>query len=43
MTGPLSRQIEGQLRLERTMRDLMGPLPQPTEDEIVRLYKAQRA
>jgi peptidyl-prolyl cis-trans isomerase C len=42
-TGPLARQIEGQLRLQRTMRDLMGPLPQPTEDEIVRLYKAQRA
>ena len=27
---------------ERTLRDLMGPLPQPTEDEIARLYKAQR-
>ena len=26
---PLSRQIEGQMRLQRTMRDLMGPLPQP--------------
>jgi peptidyl-prolyl cis-trans isomerase C len=39
---PLSRQIEGQMRLQRTMRDLMGPLPQPTEDEIGRLYQAQR-
>jgi parvulin-like peptidyl-prolyl isomerase len=38
----LSRQIEAQLRLDRTMRDLMGPVPQPTEDEIARLYKAQR-
>jgi peptidyl-prolyl cis-trans isomerase C len=40
--APLARQIEAHLRLQRTMRDLMGPLPQPTEDEIVRLYKAQR-
>jgi len=40
--GPLSRQIEGQLRLQRTLRDLMGPLPPPTEDEILRLYQAQR-
>ena len=40
--GPLARQIEGQLRLERTLRDLMGPLPEPTEDEIARVYKAQR-
>jgi peptidyl-prolyl cis-trans isomerase C len=40
--GPLSKQIEGQLRLERTVRDLMGPLPEPTEDEIVGLYNAQR-
>jgi peptidyl-prolyl cis-trans isomerase C len=40
--APLSRQIEAQLRLQQTMRDLVGPLPKPTEDEIVRLYKAQR-
>jgi hypothetical protein len=40
--GPLARQIEGQLRLQRTMRDLMGPLGEPTEDEIASLYKAQR-
>jgi PPIC-type PPIASE domain len=40
--APLSRQIEAQLRLQRTMRDLMGPLSKPSEDEIVRLYKAQR-
>lgn len=40
--GPLARQIEGQQRLQRTMRDLMGPLPEPTEDEIVRLYQARR-
>jgi peptidyl-prolyl cis-trans isomerase C len=40
--GPLARQIEGQLRLQRTVRDLTGPLPQPTEEEIARLYKAQR-
>jgi PPIC-type PPIASE domain len=40
--GPLTRQIEGQLRLQRTMRDLMGPLGEPTEDEIASLYKAQR-
>jgi hypothetical protein len=40
--GPLSRQIEMHLRLERTMRELMGPLPQPTEDEIARLYQARR-
>jgi peptidyl-prolyl cis-trans isomerase C len=40
--APLSRQIEGQLRLERTLRDLMGPLPEPTPDEIVRLYEARR-
>jgi parvulin-like peptidyl-prolyl isomerase len=41
-TAPLARQIEGQLRLERTLRDLMGPLPEPTEDEIVSLYQARR-
>jgi peptidyl-prolyl cis-trans isomerase C len=40
--GPLARQIEGQLRLQRTMHELMGPLPQPTEDEIAGLYKEQR-
>ena len=40
--GPLARQIEGRLRLERTLRDLMGPVPQPTEDEIAGLYEAQR-
>jgi hypothetical protein len=40
--GPLSRQIEGQLRLQRTMRELMGPVPEPTEDEIARVYKAGR-
>jgi len=40
--GPLSRQIEAQLRIQRTMRELMGPLPEPTDDEIARLYKAQR-
>jgi len=39
---PLSRQIEGRLRLQRTMRDLIGPLPQPTEDEILRFYQARR-
>jgi parvulin-like peptidyl-prolyl isomerase len=41
-TAPLARQIEGQLRLERTLRDLMGPLPEPSEDEIVSLYTARR-
>lgn len=41
--APLSRQIEAQVRLERTMRDLMGPIPPPTEDEIARIYKARRA
>jgi parvulin-like peptidyl-prolyl isomerase len=41
-TAPLARQIEGQLRLERTLRDLMGPLPEPTEDEIASLYQARR-
>lgn len=40
--GPLARQIEGQLRLERTMRELMGPLAQPTDGEIARLYQARR-
>ncbi|MGA2592064.1 MAG: peptidylprolyl isomerase [Bryobacteraceae bacterium] len=40
--GPLQRQIEGQLRLQRTMHELMGPLPEPTDDEIARFYKAQR-
>jgi len=40
--GPLARQIEGQLRLQRTLRDLMGPLPQPTEEQIAELYKARR-
>src|SRR5208283_1225757 len=40
--APLSRQIEAQLRLERALRDLIGPLPPPTHDEIARLYKAQR-
>ena len=40
--GPLARQIEGQLRLDRTLRELMGPLPQPTDEEIVRLYEARR-
>jgi len=41
--GPLSRQIEAQLRLDRAMRDLMGPLPPPTDEEIRLLYKTQRA
>lgn len=40
--APLARQIEGRLRLDRTMHDLMGPVAPPTDDEIVRLYKAQR-
>jgi len=40
--APLARQIEGQLRLERTLRDLMGPLAQPAEDEIEAFYKANR-
>lgn len=40
--GPLQREIEGQLRLRRTMHELMGPLPSPTDDEIARFYKAQR-
>ena len=40
--GPLQRQIEGQLRLQRTLHDLMGPLPPPTDEEIARFYKAQR-
>jgi peptidyl-prolyl cis-trans isomerase C len=40
--GPLSREIEGQLRLQRTMRELMGPTPEPAEDEIVRVYNAGR-
>lgn len=38
----LARQIEAQLRLDRAMRELMGPLPQPTEDEIAGLYKTYR-
>lgn len=38
----LWRGIDGQLRLQRTLADLMGPLPEPTEEEIVRLYNAQR-
>lgn len=41
-TSPLSRQIEAQLRLQRTLRDLMGLLPEPTEEEIAGLYQAQR-
>jgi peptidyl-prolyl cis-trans isomerase C len=41
--APLARQVEAQLRLERTMRDLMGPVQPPTEDEIAKLYIAQRA
>lgn len=41
--GPLARQIEAQLRLDRTLRELIGPVPEPTEDEIARLYKAHRA
>src|ERR1700733_9177990 len=40
--GPLARQIEGQLRLERTRRDLTGPLAQPAEDEIEKFYKTNR-
>jgi peptidyl-prolyl cis-trans isomerase C len=40
--GPLARQIEGQLRIQRTLRDLIGPLPEPSDDEITRFYKAQR-
>jgi hypothetical protein len=42
-TGPLYRQIEAHLRLERTMGDVIGALPQPTEAEIARVYNAQRA
>lgn len=42
-TGPLYRQIEAHLRLERTMGDLIGALPQPAEAEIARFYNAQRA
>jgi peptidyl-prolyl cis-trans isomerase C len=38
----LSRQIEAQLRLHRTMRDLMDPLAQPTEEEIAAVYKTHR-
>jgi peptidyl-prolyl cis-trans isomerase C len=40
--GPLRRQIEGQLRLQRTMRELTGPLEKPTDAEIARFYQAQR-
>jgi peptidyl-prolyl cis-trans isomerase C len=40
--SPLARQIEGALRLRRTLRDLMGPLPEPAEDEIAAFYQAQR-
>jgi len=40
--APLARQIEAQLRLQRTLHELMGPLPQPTDDEIARLYKSRR-
>jgi peptidyl-prolyl cis-trans isomerase C len=40
--APLSLRIEGQLRLERTLSDLIGPMSEPTEEEIVRLYQARR-
>ncbi len=40
--APLARQIAAQLRLQRTLHDLMGPLPQPTEDEIARVYTSWR-
>jgi hypothetical protein len=40
--APLARQIEAQLRLQRTLHELMGPPPQPTDDEIARLYKSRR-
>jgi len=40
--GPLQLQIAGQLRLQRAMRGLTGPLAAPTDDEIARFYKAQR-
>ena len=38
----LSREIEGQMRLQRTLRDLMGPVAPPTDAEIARFYKARR-
>jgi len=40
--APLARQIEAHLRFQRTLHDLMGPLPPPTEEEIARLYKSRR-
>jgi parvulin-like peptidyl-prolyl isomerase len=40
--GPLARQLEGELRQRRILRDLMGALPEPADDEIAAFYEAQR-
>jgi peptidyl-prolyl cis-trans isomerase C len=40
-TGSLSRQIEGQLRLERAIQELIGPIPEPTDEEIEHIYNTQ--
>jgi peptidyl-prolyl cis-trans isomerase C len=38
----LRQQIERDLRLQRAIQDLLGPVPPPTEQDIARFYKAER-
>lgn len=38
----LRQQIEAQMRLQRAMQNLTGPIPQPTGEEIAQFFKAQR-
>jgi len=40
--GPLSKQIEGQLRLQRAMLSLTGPVDKATPEEVEEFYNAQR-
>ncbi len=40
--APLRRQIEQDLRLRRAMHDLLGSVPPPSEEDILRFYKTER-
>jgi peptidyl-prolyl cis-trans isomerase C len=40
--GALRRQVEQDLRFRRTMHDVIGPVPRPTEEDIARFYKKER-
>jgi len=40
--GLLLRQIEGQMRLQRTVRDLVGPVPKPSTQDVEQFCAANR-